>query len=174
MTVEHASPKRETGMNAECRQARATRGRLPRPGHLEPTVRGFTLVEVLVVMAILALLATLAVPAYFSRADQARVEKVETDFATVATALSLYRLDNGMVPTTEQGLRALVEKPAIGPEPRRFRAGGYLRELPADPWGNPYVYLAPSRDGAREFELLSRGADGKPGGEGADADLQDR
>src|SRR5690606_20012287 len=104
---------------------------------------------------------------------QARVDKVETDFATIATALSLYRLDNGAVPTTEQGLRALVEKPALGPVPLRFRQGGYLRALPADPLGNPYVYLAPSRDGAREFELLSRGADGKPGGEGMDADLHD-
>src|SRR5690606_8333211 len=115
-----------------------------------------TLMELLVVMAILALLAGLAVPTYFKRADQARVDKVETDFATVSTALSLYRLDNGAVPTTEQGLRALVDKPAIGPLPPRFRTGGYLRELPADPWGNPYVYLAPSRDGEREFELLSR------------------
>jgi len=129
--------------------------------------RGFTLMELLVVMAILALLAGIAVPAYFQRADQARLDKVETDFATIATALSLYRLDNGVVPTTEQGLRALVERPAIGPVPRRFRQGGYLREVPADPWGNPYVY---DSDG-RGFTLVSYGADGERGGEGDDADI---
>lgn len=134
---------------------------------------GFTLMELLVVMAILALLAGLAVPAYFKRADQARLDKVTTDFATLATALSLYRLDNGMLPSTEQGLQALVEKPGLPPVPGRYRQGGYLRELPRDPWGNAYVYLSPSRDGTREYELLSRGADGRPGGEGMDADLHD-
>jgi len=135
---------------------------------------GFTLMELLVVMAILALLAGLAVPAYFKRADQARLDKVTTDFATLATALSLYRLDNSMLPSTDQGLQALVEKPSIAPVPGRYRQGGYLRELPRDPWGNAYVYLSPSRDGLRDYELVSRGADGRPGGEGMDADLHDR
>lgn len=135
---------------------------------------GFTLLELLVVMAILALLAGLAVPTYFKRADQARLDKVSTDFSTLATALSLYRLDNGTLPSTEQGLQALVEKPTIAPLPGRYRQGGYLRELPRDPWGNAYVYLRPSRDGARDYELLSRGADGRSGGEGMDADIHDR
>lgn len=135
--------------------------------------KGFTLMEMLVVMALIALLAGIAVPVYLGRADQARVDKVESDFATIATALSLYKFDNAVLPTTEQGLRALVRKPELSPVPSRYRQGGYLRELPLDPWGNPYVYLSPSRDGEREFELLSRGADGEPGGEDIDADLRD-
>lgn len=135
--------------------------------------RGFTLVEILVVIALMALIAGLAVPAYMKRSDQARVDKATSDFATIATALSLYKLDNAMLPSSEQGLQALVQKPAKSPLPLRYRQGGYLRDLPLDPWGNPYQYLSPSRDGEREFELISRGADGRPGGEGANADLHD-
>ncbi|MES2605536.1 MAG: type II secretion system major pseudopilin GspG, partial [Pseudomonadota bacterium] len=88
----------------------------------------------------------------------------------IATALSLYKLDNRMVPTTAQSLAALVTKPALAPEPPRYKQGGYLRELPLDPWNHAYLYLAPSRDGSKEFELLSYGADAQPGGEGQDAD----
>jgi general secretion pathway protein G len=135
--------------------------------------KGFTLVEILVVIALIALLAGLAVPAYMKRADQARVDKAKSDFATIATALGLYKLDNARLPSSEQGLQALVQKPTLPPQPQRYRQGGYLRQLPPDPWGNPYVYLAPSRDGEREFELISYGADGRPGGEGANADLHD-
>ena len=136
--------------------------------------KGFTLMEMLVVMALIALLAGIAVPAYMGRADQARVDKVTSDFATIGTALSLYKFDNAVLPSSEQGLSALVRKPSLAPVPGRYRQGGYLRNLPLDPWGNSYVYLAPSRDGEREFELISRGADGRPGGEGKDADLHDR
>lgn len=134
---------------------------------------GFTLVEILVVIALMALIAGIAVPSYMKRGDQARADKTISDFATIATALSLYKLDNAMLPSSEQGLQALVQKPTTSPLPPRYRQGGYLRDLPLDPWGNPYLYLAPSRDGEREFELISRGADGKSGGSGANADLHD-
>lgn len=136
-------------------------------------IAGFTLLEMLVVMALIALLAGIAAPIYFGRADSARVKKAETDFSIIATALSLYKLDNAMLPTSEQGLQALVSKPRLPPLPPRYKADGYLRALPLDPWGRPYHYLAPSRDGERAFEIGTFGADGKQGGKGQDADLHD-
>lgn len=133
---------------------------------------GFTLLELLIVMALIALLAGISVPVYLGRAEGARQEKVKADFSTIATALSLYKLDNGMLPTTEQGLRALVEKPSLSPRPSHYRQGGYMREVPPDPWGGAYRYLRPSRDGEKEFGLYSLGADGKEGGKDEDADIQ--
>jgi len=134
---------------------------------------GFTLLEMLVVLALIGLLAGISVPVYLGRAEAARVSKVHSDFATIATALRLYELDNRALPTTEQGLQALVSKPQRAPLPQRYKPGGYLRELPLDPWGRPYHYLAPARDGARAFELGSLGADGRTGGSKGDADLWD-
>lgn len=132
---------------------------------------GFTLLELLVVLVILALLAGIAVPTYFGRAEAARQQKAAADFALIATALSLYKLDNRIVPTTAQGLAALVQRPTMAPEPSSYKQGGYVRELPLDPWSHPYLYLSPARNDSKEYELFSYGADGQPGGEGQDADV---
>ncbi|MCY0389185.1 type II secretion system major pseudopilin GspG [Robbsia sp. Bb-Pol-6] len=131
--------------------------------------RGFTLIEVMVVIAIIGILAALIVPKIMSRPDQARRVAATQDIATVMQALKLYRLDNGRYPTTDQGLRALVEKPGTEPVPNNWKDGGYVERLPSDPWGNPYQYLNPGVHG--EVDVFSYGADGKAGGEGNDADI---
>lgn len=128
---------------------------------------GLTLVEMIVVLAIIALVAALIVPNVIGRPDEARVTVANTDMKTIATALRMYRLDNGDYPTTEQGLAALVARPSIPPAPRAWSPEGYLAELPSDPWGRPYAY----RGGGAGIELKSLGKDGEPGGEGLDADL---
>lgn len=133
---------------------------------------GFTLVEMIVVMAIIALVAVIIVPNVIGRPDQARVTVAKTDLRTTAAALRMYRLDNGDYPTTEQGLKALVEKPTTAPAPPNWNAEGYLPEVPQDPWGRPYVYRSPGRTGG--FDLISYGKDGEVGGEGLDADLTDK
>ena len=130
---------------------------------------GFTLIEMMVVIAIIGVLAALIVPKIMSRPDQARRVAATQDISTVMQALKLYRLDNGRYPTSEQGLRALVEKPTADPIPNNWKDGGYLERLPNDPWGNPYQYLNPGVHG--EIDVLSYGADGKAGGEGNDADI---
>lgn len=134
-------------------------------------IQGFTLLELLFVLVVLGLLAGIAIPVYMGRAEAARQQKVEADFGTLATALSIYKLDNRTLPSTEQGLAALVSRPTLAPVPTRYKGGGYMRELPLDPWGNDYLYLFPSRNGDKEYDLFSHGADGKPGGEGQDADI---
>jgi general secretion pathway protein G len=133
--------------------------------------RGFTLLELMIVMVLLGVLAAIAVPTYLGRADAARVQKVTADFSTIATALSLYKLDNATLPTTEQGLAALVAKPALDPVPLRYKSGGYINDLPLDPWGRTYLYLYPGRESGREYDLYTLGADGKTGGGGQDADI---
>ncbi len=133
--------------------------------------RGFTLLELLVVLVLLGLLASIAGVVYFSRVEAARLQKAAADFSTIGTALSLYRLDNGTLPTTGQGLAALRTQPTLEPRPRRYKSGGYIRELPVDPWGRPYVYLSPGRDADKAYDLYTLGADGEPGGEGQDADV---
>jgi general secretion pathway protein G len=130
---------------------------------------GFTLIEIMVVVVILAILAALIVPKVISRPDEARVIGARHDVGAIVQALKLYRLDNGRYPTTEQGLAALVTRPAIAPVPGNWKAGGYLERLPRDPWGNPYQYLNPGLRG--EVDVFSYGADGAPGGEGIDADI---
>jgi general secretion pathway protein G len=129
---------------------------------------GLTLVEMIVVLAIIALVAALIVPNVIGRPDQARVTTAQTSLRTIAAALKMYRLDNGGYPTTDQGLKALAERPTTPPIPAAWSPEGYLPEVPVDPWGNPYVYTAVGTGG---FELKSLGRDGKPGGEGLDADL---
>ncbi|MGF6569976.1 type II secretion system protein G (GspG) [Paraburkholderia fungorum] len=131
--------------------------------------RGFTLIEVMVVIAILGILAALIVPKIMSRPDEARRVAAKQDIGTVMQALKLYRLDNGRYPSQEQGLRALIEKPATDPVPANWKDGGYLERLPNDPWGNAYQYLNPGVHG--EIDVFSYGADGKAGGEGNDADV---
>jgi general secretion pathway protein G len=130
---------------------------------------GFTLLEVMVVMVIIGILAALIVPKIISRPDEARIIAAKQDIATLMQALRLYRLDNQRYPTTEQGLQALVTKPAGEPVPPNWKAGGYLERLPKDPWGHPYEYLNPGVHG--EIDVFSYGADGAPGGEGNDADI---
>ena len=134
--------------------------------------RGFTLIEIMVVITILGILAALIVPRVIGRTDDARITAARQDIGAVLQALKLYRLDNGRYPSTEQGLRALVEKPNTEPLPNNWKTGGYLERagVPKDPWGREYQYLNPGRDG-REIEVFSLGRDGQTGGEGPDADV---
>lgn len=129
--------------------------------------RGFTLIELMVVLVIIGVLAALIVPNVLDRADDARVTAARTDVNNLMQALRLYRLDNQRYPTTEQGLEALRARPSAAPVPSNWRP--YLDKLPTDPWGRPYQYLNPGVHG--EVDVLSLGADGQPGGEGANADI---
>lgn len=131
--------------------------------------RGFTLIEIMVVVVIMGILASLVVPKLIARTGESKVAAAKVDIATVMQALKLYRLDNQRYPTTEQGLRSLVEKPTVGPAANGWKAGGYLEKMPKDPWGNPYQYLSPGLKG--EVDIISLGADGQPGGSGDDADI---
>jgi general secretion pathway protein G len=130
---------------------------------------GFTLLEVMVVVVILGILAALVVPKIISRPDEARVIAAKQDIASLQQALKLYRLDNLRYPTTEQGLQALVVKPATSPIPPNWKTGGYIDRLPNDPWGKTYQYLNPGLKS--EIDVFSFGADGVAGGEGSDADI---
>jgi len=131
--------------------------------------RGFTLLEIMVVVVILGILAALVVPKIISRPDEALVIAAKQDIASLMQALKLYRLDNQRYPTTEQGLQALLAKPTTAPIPLNWKPGGYIERLPKDPWGNAYQYLYPGIHG--EIDTFSYGADGAPGGEGNDADI---
>jgi general secretion pathway protein G len=135
--------------------------------HLDARRSGFTLVEVMVVVIILGVLAALIVPRVIGRTEEARAVAARQDIAAIMQSLKLYRLDNGSYPTTEQGLKALVEKPALEPLPGNWKA--YLDRLPRDPWGRPYQMLNPGVHG--EIDVFTLGADGQPGGGGADADI---
>jgi general secretion pathway protein G len=140
--------------------------RTARPG---TRAAGFTLIEIMVVVVILGLLAAIVVPKIMSRPDEARVVAARADIAAITQALKLYRLDNAAYPSTEQGLEALVNRPAVQPVPTNWKAGGYLDRIPRGPRGREYRYLNPGRRG--DIEVLSLGADGQPGGEGINADL---
>ena len=129
--------------------------------------RGFTLIELMVVLVIIGVLAALIVPNVLDRADDARVAAARTDVNNLVQALKLYKLDNQRYPSAEQGLAALMVKPAVSPVPQNWKP--YLDKLPNDPWGNAYQYLNPGLKG--EIDVLSFGADGQPGGEGKDADV---
>ena len=121
---------------------------------------GFTLIEIMVVVVILGILAAVVVPRIMSRPDEARIVKARSDIQSLETALNLYRLDNYTYPATDQGLEALVEKPA-SPEPQNWKEGGYLDRMPRDPWQRPYQYLNPGQHG--EVDIYSLGPDGRPG-----------
>jgi general secretion pathway protein G len=131
--------------------------------------RGFTLIEIMVVVVILAVLGALVVPNILDKVDQARVTRAKSDIQGIETALDLYRLDNFKYPTSEQGLQALVSQPT-DPTLTNYRSGGYLKSIPIDPWKNPYQYISPGTNG-RDYDIVSFGRDGKPGGEGYDADI---
>lgn len=131
--------------------------------------KGFTLIEIMVVVLIIGVLAALIVPKVMSRPDEARITAAKQDIATITQALNLYKLDNQRYPTTEQGLAALVKKPAISPIPANWKSEGYLDRVPKDPWGTPYQYLQPGVHGA--IDVFSLGADRSIGGEGNDADI---
>lgn len=132
---------------------------------------GFSLIEIMVVLVIIGLLVAIVAPNVLDRADEARLQKAHADFKNIETALKLYRLDNFGYPTTEQGLAALVTPPTLPPLPRYYKAGGYVDQLPHDPWGRPYLYLAPAESGQGDYDIYTLGADGVAGGEGQNADI---
>ena len=136
-----------------------------------PNARGFTLIELMVVIVILGILAGLIVPRIMGRPEQAKQVKAKIQIESLETALKLYKLDNGTYPDTQQGLQALIEKPETGNIPPKWKEGGYLEKgkLPKDPWGNDFIYLSPGLHG--EYDLTSYGADGVPGGEGKNQDI---
>ncbi|MCW5593536.1 MAG: type II secretion system major pseudopilin GspG [Burkholderiales bacterium] len=129
----------------------------------------FTLIEILVVVAILGILAAIIVPRVMDRPDEAKRVAARADVAAIVQALKLYRLDNGFYPATDQGLAALVQKPASAPVPNNWKQGGYLERLPKDPWGSDYQYLNPGVKG--EIDVFSLGADRTRGGDGSGADI---
>jgi general secretion pathway protein G len=136
------------------------------PGRL---ARGFTLIEIMVVVIIIGLLAAVIVPSIMGRVDDARVAKAKEDIRGLETALTMFRLDNSKYPTTEQGLNALVTQPT-DPTIKHWRTGGYLDRVSKDPWGADYQYVNPGTHG-KEYDLFTLGADNAPGGEGKDADI---
>lgn len=130
---------------------------------------GFTLVELMVVIVIIGLLTTIVVINVLPSQDRAMAGKAEADVALLEQALEQYRLDNLVYPNATEGLRALVQAPASLQRPERYRRGGYIKRLPEDPWGRPYLYAVPGRNGS--FDVYSLGADGQEGGEGENADI---
>jgi len=130
---------------------------------------GFTLIEVMVVVVILGILAAMIVPKVMNRPDDARIMQARQNIRALSTALDMYKMDNQTYPTTDQGLESLSNKPNIPPEPINWRGGGYIDQLPADPWGNTYLYLHPGLHG--EVDVFSYGADGRAGGEGINVDI---
>jgi general secretion pathway protein G len=132
------------------------------------TARGFTLIEILVVVVIIGILGAVIVPNLLGRPDQARITAAQSDLRNLGNALDIYRLDNFNYPSTQQGLEALVEPPSGFPEPRNYNPDGYIKSLPTDPWGSPYVYERTPNG----FALYSLGADGAEGGEGPNADIR--
>ncbi len=133
--------------------------------------RGFTLIEIMVVVVILGIMGALVVPKLMGRTDEAKVTAAKQDIATLMQALKLYKLDNSRYPTTEQGLQALIVKPTTGPAAPGWKTEGYVEKLPKDPWGNPYQFLSPGLKGNGTVDVFSLGADSQPGGTGLDADL---
>ena len=132
--------------------------------------RGFTFVEIMVVVAILAILAAIVVPRIMGRTDEAKITAAKVQMRNIEGALKLYKLDTGKYPPTEHGLEALVTKPTSGKVPKNWRKGGYLQAVPKDPWGTSFIYLSPGVHD--DYDLVSNGSDGEPGGEGEDADIQ--
>ena len=135
---------------------------------MNKTMSGFTLIEILIVVVILGILGAVVVPNILSRPDTARVQAAQTDLRALSQTLEIYRLDNFQYPSSEQGLESLVDRPSGVPEPKNWNPEGYLKKLPTDPWGSPYLY---EKTGS-SYSLISLGADGQEGGEGFDADIR--
>ncbi|PIE15701.1 MAG: type II secretion system protein GspG [Rhodobacterales bacterium] len=135
----------------------------------DPADQGFSLLELMVVVVILSILALVVVPRVIDRPDQARIARVQSDLAVLNSAIKLYRLDNFVYPTTEQGLQALVSAPTSDPLPKNWASNGYIDRLPQDPWGNEYLYLQPGLHGS--YDIFTLGADGVSGGDGPNADI---
>ncbi len=135
--------------------------------------KGFTLIEIMVVVIILGLLATIVLTNVMGREDEARINAAKAQIRSLEGALDGFKLDNGFYPTTDQGLDALIKKPETGRIPAKWKEGGYLKpaRIPKDPWGNDYHYYSPGNEG-REYEIISYGADGEPGGEKKNADFE--
>lgn len=131
--------------------------------------RGFTLIELIVVIAIIGILAGVVVTKMMDRPGEARAVVAKAVVTDLGTPLKLYKADNFVYPTTDQGLAALVDKPTQAPIPKNYKNGGYINKLPKDPWGNDYIYLSPGQHG--DYDLYSLGADGVSGGEGENADI---
>lgn len=131
--------------------------------------KGFTLIELMVVLAILGLLAAFVAPRLVGETDRARVTSAEMQIGSFVSALKLFRNDNGFYPTTEQGLEALISQPSVGREAKKYKQGGYMDKLPLDPWESPYVYISPGVQG--DIDVISLGADRVEGGTGFDADI---
>lgn len=131
--------------------------------------RGFTLIEIMVVVVIIGILGALVVPKLMGKPGEARITAARADISSLMSALKIYKLDNLRYPTTEQGLKSLIEKPTSGPAASSWKTGGYVDKLPKDPWGNQYQYISPGVKG--EIDVFSYGADGQPGGTGDDADI---
>ena len=135
---------------------------------MNTTMSRFTLIEILIVVVILGILGAVVVPNILSRPDTARVQAAQTDLRALSQTLEIYRLDNFQYPSSEQGLESLVDRPSGFPEPKNWNPEGYLKKLPTDPWGSPYLY---EKTGS-SYSLISLGADGQEGGEGFDADIR--
>ena len=150
------------------------RGDLARTGHFERGLnvgnKGFTLIEIMVVITILAILAALVAPRFVGKTDDARIVAAKVQIKNIEGALAFYKLDNAIYPSTEQGLDALVLQPTIGATPNHWRKGGYLDKVPNDPWSRPYVYFSPGTHG--DYDMISYGADGEPGGEDKNGDIE--
>ena len=134
--------------------------------------RGFSLLELMVVIIIIGILAVYVAPRFMGAPDDAKINAAKLQIQGIETALKMYKLDNGVYPSTEQGLDALISPPEIGQLPKKWRKGGYLEKgVPKDPWGNEYVYLSPGIQNPNDFDLFSYGADGQPGGEEVNKDI---
>jgi len=131
--------------------------------------RGFTLIEIMVVMVILGLLVAIVAPNIMGRSDQAKVTVAETQLTNISKALDLYRLDNSHYPSTQQGLEALVSRPSGSPEPKNWNPDGYMKSVPLDPWDSEFQYVSPGREGP--YDLYSKGSDGQDGGDGDASDI---
>jgi general secretion pathway protein G len=144
---------------------------MDKTGYNKWSQKGFTLIEIMVVIVILGILASIIAPRLMGRTDEAKIVKAKVDIKMLETALDLYKMDNGVYPDTEQGLQALVEQPETGTVPKNWREGGYLKKarVPKDPWDNDYIYLSPGANG--DYDIISYGTDGVPEGDGINKDI---